>query len=137
MLGRVVRLYLCRHAHAAPGDPDQLRELTDRGRAEADALAARLESATPAPEVVLASPLLRARQTAEPLARRLDVELLVDDAAAPGASAGSLLSALSALDAETVVVVGHQPDCSEIARALSGSDPGFPPAGMVALDVEA
>jgi phosphohistidine phosphatase len=132
-----VRLYLCRHAHAAPGDPDELRELTDRGRAEAQALAAQLEASEPAPQVVLASPLLRARQTAEPIARRLGVELRPDDTVAPGATAVTLVAALSHIEATAVAVVGHQPDCSEIAQALSGSDPGFPPAGMVALDVDA
>ena len=29
-----------------------------------------------------------------------------------------------------VAAVGHQPDCSEIAFALTGSDPGFPAAGV-------
>jgi phosphohistidine phosphatase SixA len=32
--------------------------------------------------------------------------------------------------------VGHQPDCSEIAVALTGSDPGFPPAGVAAIELE-
>jgi phosphohistidine phosphatase SixA len=35
-----------------------------------------------------------------------------------------------------VAAVCHQPDCSDIALAVSGSDPGFPPAGMVALTLE-
>jgi phosphohistidine phosphatase SixA len=35
-----------------------------------------------------------------------------------------------------VVVVGHQPDCSQIAAALTGGpEPAFPPAGMVAIDL--
>jgi phosphohistidine phosphatase SixA len=32
-----------------------------------------------------------------------------------------------------VAVVCHQPDCSEIALALAGHDPGFPPAGMTEI----
>jgi phosphohistidine phosphatase SixA len=36
---------------------------------------------------------------------------------------------------ETVITVGHQPDCSEIARALTGSDPGFSTAGSYELEV--
>ena len=35
----------------------------------------------------------------------------------------------------TVVAVGHQPDCSEIALALAGADPGFPTAGMFELEL--
>ena len=34
-----------------------------------------------------------------------------------------------------VATVGHQPDCSEIALALIGRDPGFPVAGMAELEL--
>jgi phosphohistidine phosphatase SixA len=37
---------------------------------------------------------------------------------------------------ETVVVVGHQPDCSRIAAALTGGDePAFSPGAMFAIDL--
>ncbi len=135
MLGRV-RLYLCRHAHAASGDPDDLRELTERGRAEARRLADLLSQQQPPPRIVLASPLVRARQTAAATAEALGVELRVDARLAPGATVPRLLAAVAELDADAVAVVGHQPDCSEIAIVFSGRDPGFPPGGMLALDVE-
>ena len=41
MLGSV-RVYLCRHAKAAPGEPDDLRELTPKGRRQAEALGEQL-----------------------------------------------------------------------------------------------
>ena len=44
MLGADVRLYLVRHAKAAPGDPDELRPLTPEGREQAR----RSASASPA-----------------------------------------------------------------------------------------
>jgi phosphohistidine phosphatase SixA len=34
-----------------------------------------------------------------------------------------------------VATVGHQPDCSEIAVALTGSDPGFPVAGVAEIEL--
>jgi phosphohistidine phosphatase SixA len=34
-----------------------------------------------------------------------------------------------------VATVGHQPDCSEIAVALTGNDPGFPVAGMAEIEL--
>jgi phosphohistidine phosphatase SixA len=38
---------------------------------------------------------------------------------------------------ETVVVVGHQPDCSQIAAALTGGpEPDFVPAGSFVVDLE-
>ena len=38
----VVRVYLCRHAQAVAGEPDELRGLTSEGFAQAKALGARL-----------------------------------------------------------------------------------------------
>jgi phosphohistidine phosphatase len=129
-----VRLFLVRHAHAAPGTPDDLRALSAEGREQARALGQRL--AAEGPGVVLSSPLLRARETADAIARASEAPLRVDERLAPGATADSLLEAAAAGGSETVVAVGHQPDCSEIAMALTGGrDPGFPPAGFVELAV--
>jgi phosphohistidine phosphatase SixA len=52
---------------------------------------------------------------------------------APGATPETLGSAVAGRG-ETVLVVGHQPDCSRIAAALSGGpEPDFPPAGSFAV----
>ena len=64
-----MRLYLVRHAEAAPGEPDELRPLTEGGRGQARALGKRLVSEDAAPAVILTSPLLRARETGDELAR--------------------------------------------------------------------
>ena len=127
-----MRLILVRHAHAKSGEPDELRPLSDRGREEARALGERL--AGQRPDAVVSSPLLRARETAAAIAKAAGVELRIDERLAPGAGADDVLAAVE--DAgETVVTVGHQPDCSEIALALSGADPGFPTAGSYELEV--
>jgi phosphohistidine phosphatase len=127
-----VRLILVRHAHAEPGDPDELRPLSGRGRKEARALAKKL--ASDEPELVLTSPLLRARETAMAIAKKSGAELRIDDRLSPGATADDLLAALGGADG-TVVTVGHQPDCSEIAFSLAGIDPGFKPAGYYAIEL--
>ncbi len=36
-----------------------------------------------------------------------------------------------------VATVGHQPDCSEIALAVTGRDPGFAPGGVARLELDA
>ena len=77
-----MRLFLVRHAEAAPGEPDELRPLTAAGRAAARALAARL--ARDDVELCSASPLLRARETAGEIARTAQAPLEVDDRLAPG-----------------------------------------------------
>jgi phosphohistidine phosphatase len=127
-----VRVYLCRHAEAAPGEPDDLRELTDEGRRQARALGVRLAGLAEPPATVLASPLLRARQTAEAIAAETGATLRVEPALAPGATADALHDAVAGASAP-VAAVGHQPDCSDITVVLTGSDPGFAPGSMTVL----
>ena len=127
-----MRLIVVRHAHAASGDPDELRPLSTRGREQAQALAEQL-AAEVGPALVLSSPLLRARETASAIARAAGTELRVDERLSPGAELNDLLAAVKGLDGP-VVTVGHQPDCSLIAEAL-GVPVDFPPAGYVVLEL--
>lgn len=129
-----VRVYLCRHAQAAAGDPDELRELTSDGLDQARVLAEKLAGLPDPPRLVLTSPLTRARQTAAEIARCTGAVLRVEASLAPGATAAALTRALEG-DQGPVATVGHQPDCSEIALALIGRDPGFPVAGMAELEL--
>jgi phosphohistidine phosphatase len=131
-----VRLYLVRHAQAAPGEPDELRPLTREGREQARALGERLRDEEARPDAVLTSPLLRARETGGELARALEIEAEPDERLAPGASVEDVRAVIEGRG-ERVVVVGHQPDCGEIAAALTGGpEPPFPAAGLVVLELD-
>jgi phosphohistidine phosphatase len=130
-----VRVYLVRHAQAAAGEPDEIRPLTPDGRAAARDLGSRLAAEGVRPDAVLSSPLLRARETAAELARALHAESETDERLAPGADAHALREAVAGRG-ESVVVVGHQPDCGRIAAAISGdAEPAFPPAGLAVLEL--
>ena len=130
-----MQVYLVRHADAAPGDPDALRELTEEGREQARRLGERLRDEDVQPDVVLTSPLLRARQTGTLLARATGTTTEADERIGPGATADGVKEAVAGRG-ERVVVVGHQPDCGRIAAELTGEEePPFPPAGMVVLDL--
>ena len=129
-------VFLVRHAHAEQGDPDGLRPLSERGREEARALASELAGHDDPPAVVLTSPLLRARQTAEQIAQATGVAIRVDERLAPGATA-ELLRQVVAGEDSPVAVVGHQPDFSEIAFELTGRDPGFPTGGVAEIVLDA
>jgi phosphohistidine phosphatase len=130
-----MELLLVRHAEAASGTPDALRALTAEGRAQARSLGERLRDGGVRPSAILTSPLLRARETGALLARELGAEVAVDERLAPGASAEHVAAAASERGG-TVVAVGHQPDCSRIAAALTGGpEPEFPPAGSVAISL--
>ena len=122
-----MRLFVVRHAEAAPGDPDELRPLTDAGRAAARSLGDRL--AEHGLDAVLSSPLLRARETAEAIARPAGLVAEPDERLAPGADADTVREAVAGRG-ETVVTVGHQPDCSEIVLALSGERVSFDPGAV-------
>ena len=127
-----MRLFLVRHAEAAPGEPDALRPLTPAGRALARELADRL--AAEELDAVLSSPLLRARQTAEQIARAANLAAEVDERLAPGASADDVREAAAGRGA-TVVAVAHQPDCSEILLELTGESRPFAPGAVAVVEL--
>jgi len=132
---RAVQLVIVRHAEAASGDPDELRPLTPEGREAARALGERLRREGVQPDAVLTSPLLRARETAQELARPAGLEAEPDERLAPGATAEDVRAAAQERG-ETVVVVGHQPDCSRIAAELTGGEePPFAPGAMLAIEL--
>ena len=133
---RRVQLVIVRHAEAAPGEPDELRPLTPAGRETARALGKRLSRDGVRLDAVVTSPLLRARETARELARASGVEVRPDERLAPGATAEDVRAAAEEQGGETVAVVGHQPDCSRVAAALTGGEePAFPPGGMLSIDL--
>ena len=123
-----MRLFIVRHSKAAPGEPDELRPLTEDGRATARDLGKRL--AGEQPDAVVSSPLLRARETAEAIAHAAGLDLEIDERLAPGADATALRAVVDGRG-ETVVIVGHQPDCSEIVFALTGRQEKFKPGAFL------
>jgi phosphohistidine phosphatase len=131
-------VYLCRHAQAHPGhpgDPDELRELTVEGLVQARTLGELLAEQRDPPALVLTSPLERARQTAAAIGGAAGAIVRIAPELAPGATLAALTEAIAG-ERGPIATVGHQPDCSEIACAVLGHDPGFPVAGMVELEVE-
>ena len=131
-----MRLYLVRHAEAAPGEPDELRRLTHEGKAQARALGERLRDEGVQVDSVLTSPLLRARETGEELARQLGAEAQSDERLAPGAGPEDVRAAVEGRG-ENVVAIGHQPDCGRVAAALTGGpEPAFPAGGLVVIELE-
>ena len=131
-----MRLYLVRHAEAAPGEPDELRPLTPEGRQQARELGRRIRDELTRPEAILTSPLLRARETGGELSRALEVAAEPDERLAPGATVEDVRAVLAGRG-DPVVVVGHQPDCGQVAAALSGGpEPRFPAGSLVVIEFE-
>ena len=130
-----MRLFLVRHAEAEPGEPDDLRTLTPHGRRQAQELGERFAKHRIEPDAILSSPLLRARQTAEGIAAGVGLTAEPDERLAPGATADDVRAAVAGRG-EIVVVVGHQPDCGQIAAAIGGGPaPEFPAGGVRELEL--
>ena len=127
-----MRLLIVRHAEASPGRPDELRPLTPEGREQARRLGETLRAEGITPGAVLCSPLLRAREAAGALGLG---EPVVDEGLAPGATAADMRAA-AAGHGDTVVLVGHQPDCSRaVAELRGGEEPAFPPCAHALVEL--
>lgn len=111
-------LILWRHAEAEQTDDgvdDPARGLTPKGERQARRVAEWLNRFLPETTKVLASPALRAQQTAEALGRRIKTV----DALSPEGTVEGLLAAARWPDArEPVLVVGHQPTLGLAAAYL-------------------
>ncbi len=128
-----MRLFLIRHCEAAPGHPDEMRALTAGGREAARALGEQLRRERL--DAVVSSPLLRARETADAIAKAVGVEAQIDERLAPGATAEDLRAAVAPLG-DTVAAVAHQPDCGIAVETLTGRRaPSFPPGGVEVLEL--
>ena len=127
-----MRLIIVRHAKAAPGSPDASRPLTSKGRKASAELARELRPAHP--DAVISSPLLRAIETAKAVAKAAGVEVEVDERLAPGATADDVRAAIAG-KGDTVVTVGHQPDCSDIVFELTGREVPFSTASFYEVEL--
>jgi phosphohistidine phosphatase len=123
-----MRLYLIRHADAAPlGNgvtADEGRPLTELGHEQCQTLAAALQKRGVRLDRIVSSPLLRARETAMDLRQHWtspmpDIELCDD--LAPEGKPRKLAKFVRGLKAESVALVGHMPDISDFLTWLVGS----------------
>jgi exopolyphosphatase / guanosine-5'-triphosphate,3'-diphosphate pyrophosphatase len=114
-----VKIYLVRNARAVPreewdGD-DQLRPLSERGEAEADAIAEHL--APLGVKRVVAAPELRCQETVQPLARAARRSVHVDERLADGSDVEKALEVLLSFEEEEpVVLCSHSDTITGILR---------------------
>jgi phosphohistidine phosphatase len=138
----VIQLHFLRHADAGDPEawtrPDAERPLSGKGEKQADRLGRFLAGVDFESEVFLTSPKLRAAQTADRVAESVGARVKADDRLAGGVDLATVEAILR--DAGTpsrVVVVGHDPDFSDLVGELTGA-PGFEmKKGAIArIDVE-
>jgi len=121
-------LYLIRHAEAVPREDenyqDEERPLTEDGRSQARALAKALVARGIQFDAVIASPLIRARQTAEEMLQNMHgplAELEFCNHLKPGGKFRKLTRFLVGLNGESIALIGHEPDMSECVGRLIGA----------------
>jgi len=130
-----MKIILVRHAIAedrlvfgAQHSNDDLRPLTKKGKRRMQQGGLGLRKLEPEVDYILSSPLTRAVETADILAKIYpQASTAITRALAPGASREQLAGQLQSLPREsTVALVGHEPDLSElIAWLCTGSNFSF------------
>lgn len=136
-------LFLVRHGQSSWDDAalsDRERPLTEKGKRDAVKMGKRLAAADVEVDMILSSPARRARSTARAIAKRLGFErkrIVLDERLYAGAAAELLAAVLEvADDCRRVMLVGHNPELSELVQRLSGKDTNLPTCAVAELRFE-
>ena len=145
-----MNLYFMRHGQAAPISrggitTDAQRTLTPKGRQDvADVIDSRLALLDNL-QVIMTSPYLRARQTAEIVVERLERggqtftgEFLVCDELRPESNLAALRQLLDGMNASAILMTAHQPFIGNVLSALVDDFQlaGIGTAWLTALELE-
>ncbi|MFZ9964916.1 MAG: phosphohistidine phosphatase SixA [Terrimicrobiaceae bacterium] len=133
-------IYFLRHADAEDlAESDFDRKLTPKGLDQAARVGKFCKKNGIKPEVFLTSPLVRARQTAEIVGKKIGVTPVIADWLACGMTPATLIQNLEPLSTKSsALLVGHEPDLSTAVSYLLGlTEPvNFPirKASLTAID---
>ena len=141
MTGGATTLVLMRHGVAEAHDAhptDAERALTPDGLKAAGRAARGLVELGVRPDLVVTSPLIRCRQTAELVAGAAGCPLEVDARLAPGMTSDDVLDVvLEHPDARTILLCTHQPGLTYAVADLTGCGPvGFKRPGVAVLTLD-
>lgn len=134
-----MHLYFLRHGEADWPNwkkPDDERPLTDFGKKEMRDVAKVLDRLKVRPDLIVTSPLPRASQTAEIAADYLKGKLREDELLAKGFGIDELEIVLKRHRAKRLMLVGHEPDFTEVISALTGASLRLSKAGVALIEVD-
>lgn len=124
-------LLLIRHAKAeAHGHPlgDGARALTEKGQSQSRKVGEFLVREELIPDLVLSSPLVRSRETAEIVCTAAGADPpVIQNWLGCGMQPTEALSELAAFatSARRIAIVGHEPDFSSLVEYLLGTEHGY------------
>jgi phosphohistidine phosphatase len=134
------QLWLLRHGDAEPhgARPDHERQLTERGERQARAAGQALVRLNAGVSAVLTSPKVRALATAQLAAAAWGAEPEVYEPLAEGFDGRAALEALARVDGDggRLLVVGHEPDLSQVVADLAGGRIDLKKGGLAVLRIE-
>lgn len=133
-----MHLYFLRHGEADWPNwkkSDDERPLTKPGKKEMREVAMFLKKIKARPDLIVTSPLPRAAQTAEIAAERLKVKCREDKLLSPGFGRGELESLLKKYPEESLMIVGHEPDFTEVISELTGASLKLSKAGTALVEL--
>ena len=108
-------------AWKAEGRDDRLRPLTSEGKKDTREAVAGLARLLPRLDIIISSPLVRATQTAEILAREYHCEIVTRDTLVPDSDPEESVTSLAELgENQVVAIVGHEPHLSRFISYLLG-----------------
>lgn len=123
-------IWLLRHGEAADGSPDSDRPLTDAGREQSRIAGAAMSALGVDLNACLASPKLRAADTARIACAELGIEPQLE----PKLAGGPIdAEALAAGLGDEVLLVGHDPDFSMAVHDLTGAQVRMAKGGLAAV----
>jgi phosphohistidine phosphatase len=136
-----LQLLLLRHADAGDPEawsrPDAERPLSPKGRTQAERLGRLLAAVDVRPDAVITSPKVRAAETAELVAAELIVPVQLDERLGFGFGPSDLLAILrDAGDPHRPMLVGHDPDFSELASWLTGAEVSLKKGSLARIDLD-
>jgi len=122
-----MHLYFLRHGDAveSPYYHDTQRPLSDLGKRQIQGVVHFLRSTKTSIELILTSPFVRAKETAEIIRAALQNPSLLTTDALSGGSLRELLDAVNNQRADSVLLVGHEPQLSSAISVLTGGDEHF------------
>ena len=123
-------IWLLRHGDAADGSPDEERPLTSKGEEQSRNAGLALKVLGVEIEACLASPKVRALDTARLACEALGVEVSEERALAGGPFDADEL----ATGFESVLLVGHDPDFSMAVHDATGAQVRMPKGGLAGVD---
>lgn len=126
-----MQIYLIRHSNAVnPGTPgyeeDSARPLTEKGREKMDMIASALQGLGLKPDLIVSSPYVRARETAEIVAKVLKYkkDLAFCEALVPMGDADEVIGEINEkYHVDELILVGHEPSMSTLIGTLTAGNP--------------